>query len=165
MPKHQESFRLEVSKEYLKFSAAHFIAYPGFRERLHGHNYQVSVAVGGDLGATGYVVDFGILKKIAKRLCDRLDERVIVPADSDCLSVEKRADYIVLRYADDEFRFPAADAILLPIAHSSVEELAQYLTGELESELGAEGVDACRWIEVGVEETSGQAAIYRRDYQ
>ena len=41
----RESFRVHVTKDYLKFSAAHFIAYPGFRERLHGHNYRVSVAV------------------------------------------------------------------------------------------------------------------------
>ncbi len=160
----EESFRLQVSKDYLKFSAAHFIAYPGFRERLHGHNYRVSVGVGGELTATGYVVDFGILKKVARRLCDRLDERVLVPALSDCLTVEERDDIVVLRYEHDEFQFPAGDTLLLPIVHSSVEELAQYLTGELETELGSEGIRTCRWIEVGVEETTGQAALYRRDY-
>ena len=34
-------YRVVVQKDYLKFSAAHFIAYKGFREPLHGHNYQV----------------------------------------------------------------------------------------------------------------------------
>ena len=43
------SFRVYVSKDYLKFSAAHFTAYPGFRERLHGHNYRVA-AEGVNLG-------------------------------------------------------------------------------------------------------------------
>ena len=38
-------YRVVVEKDYLKFSAAHFIAYKGFREPLHGHNYQVSVAL------------------------------------------------------------------------------------------------------------------------
>ncbi len=43
-------YSVVVAKDYLKFAAAHFIAYPGFREPLHGHNYQVSVRVEADLG-------------------------------------------------------------------------------------------------------------------
>ena len=161
MSETRESFRVQVTKDYLKFSSAHFIAYPGFRERLHGHNYRVSVAAEGSLGAQGYVVDFGVVKKIARKLCDRLDERVLVPALSDCLTVEERGSTIVLNYEGDEFQFPAADAILLPIVHSSAEELGQYLAKELRAELEAEGIDSLRWIEVGVEESFGQAAIYR----
>ena len=42
-------FSIWVAKENLKFSAAHFIAYPGFREPLHGHNYQIGVRVEGHL--------------------------------------------------------------------------------------------------------------------
>jgi 6-pyruvoyl-tetrahydropterin synthase len=41
------NFSIHVAKENLKFSAAHFIAYPGFREPLHGHNYQVGVYLEG----------------------------------------------------------------------------------------------------------------------
>ncbi len=160
----RESFRVQVTKDYLKFSAAHFIAYPGFRERLHGHNYRVTVAAEGNLGTQGYVVDFGVVKKIARKLCDRLDERILVPARSDCLTIEHRGDTVVLRYEDDEFQFPAGDAILLPIVHSSAEELAQYLVGELESELASEGISSLRWIEVGVEESFGQAAFFRREH-
>jgi len=66
-------YRVQVFKDYLKFSAAHFIAYKGFREPLHGHNYQVSVRVDGGLGADGYVLDFGLVKQAVKRVCDRLD--------------------------------------------------------------------------------------------
>jgi len=161
MAKPEESFRVQVTKDYLKFSAAHFIAYPGFRERLHGHNYRVSLAAEGALGAQGYVIDFGVVKRIARKLCDRLDERILVPARSDCLTVEERGRNVVLRYEDDEFQFPADDAILLPIAHSSAEELGQYLAGQLKAELAAEGIDTLNWIEVGVEESFGQAAIYR----
>jgi len=45
-----QRYSVVVAKDYLKFSAAHFIAYPGFREPLHGHNYQVSVRVDAELG-------------------------------------------------------------------------------------------------------------------
>ncbi|MGD9764705.1 MAG: 6-pyruvoyl tetrahydropterin synthase family protein, partial [Candidatus Binatia bacterium] len=61
-----ESFHVHVTKDYLKFSAAHFIAYPGYRERLHGHNYRMSIGLYGQLGPQGYVVDFGIVKRVAR---------------------------------------------------------------------------------------------------
>lgn len=159
----QESFRVHVTKDYLKFSAAHFIAYPGFRERLHGHNYRVSVAVHGPLGPQGYVVDFGVVKRIARRLCGRLDEHLLIPVKSDCLTVREEGDSIVVRYEQDEFRVPRGDVLLLPIVHSSAEELAQYLAGELRRELAEEGIGGLTAIEVGVEESFGQAALFRWD--
>ena len=78
-----QRYSVVVAKDYLKFSAAHFIAYPGFREPLHGHNYQVSVRVEAELGGDGYVLDFGLVKKLALELCEELDERVLVPESSD----------------------------------------------------------------------------------
>lgn len=158
----EESFRVHVTKDYLKFSAAHFIAYPGFRERLHGHNYRVSIDLVGQLGAQGYVVDFGVVKRIARRLCERLDEHVMIPARSDCLSIREADGQVHVRYEDDDFAFPRADVVLLPIVHTSVEELAQYLASELRRELDAEGVGPLDAIEVGVEESFGQSAIFRR---
>src|SRR5512139_3551370 len=106
-----QSFRVHVTKDYLKFSAAHFIAYPGFRERLHGHNYRVSVDVEGELGPEGYVLDFGVVKQIARQTCNRLDERVLIPAQSDCLRMREDADEVVVGYEGDEFRFPRGDVV------------------------------------------------------
>jgi len=159
----RQSFRVHVTKDYLKFSAAHFIAYPGFRERLHGHNYRVSVAVHGPLGRQGYVVDFGVVKRIARRLCEQLDERVLIPASSDCLVVREEGDSVTVRYERDEFRFPRGDVLLLPIVHSSAEELAQYLADALRRELAEEGIDGLTAVEVGVEESFGQSAVFRQD--
>jgi 6-pyruvoyl-tetrahydropterin synthase len=159
----RESFKVYVTKDYLKFSAAHFIAYPGFREALHGHNYRVSVEVEGSLGPNGYVVDFGVVKKIARRVCERLNEKTIVPMQSDCVAVSEDGPQIVMRYASDEFRIPKADAALLPLVHSSAEELARYLAGELRRELRGERIDDIVAIQVGVEETTGQAAYYREE--
>ena len=115
-------YQVHVFKDYLKFSAAHFIAYKGFREPLHGHNYQVSVRVEGGLGADGYVLDFGLVKQAAKRVCERLDERVILPEKSDCLRVTPASGQVVVTYDDGAtFSFPESDAVLLPIVHSSIE--------------------------------------------
>ena len=159
----RESFRVHVTKDYLKFSAAHFIAYPGFRERLHGHNYRVAITLDGQLGPQGYVVDFGVVKRIARRLCERLDERLLIPERSDCLAIHVDETAVHVRYEQDEFRFPRADVLLLPIVHTSVEELAQYLAGELRRELDVEGIGPLDAIEVAVEESFGQRAIFRRE--
>ena len=40
-------FSVSIGKELLCFTAAHFIAFKGFREPLHGHTYQVEVKVSG----------------------------------------------------------------------------------------------------------------------
>jgi dihydroneopterin triphosphate aldolase (PTPS-III) / 6-pyruvoyltetrahydropterin synthase len=158
-----EKFSIHVAKENLKFSAAHFIAYPGFREPLHGHNYQVGVFVEGRLLKTGYVIDFGLIKRLTKEIVDRLDERTIVPRNSDCLTIEgPRNGAVRIRYEHDEFVLPAADVCLVPIVHSSAEELARYIWEELAAALKACGaLTLVTTMEISVAEGPGQSAHYR----
>jgi 6-pyruvoyltetrahydropterin/6-carboxytetrahydropterin synthase len=155
-------YRVVVEKDFLKFSAAHFIAYKGFREPLHGHNYQVSVAISGTVGSDGYVLDFGVVKRITKEVCAELDERVLVPAESDCLTVTREDASVVLVYEDGtRFVFPASDVVLLPIVHASAEELAAYVLRRLREGLRAHETRGLSEIEVGVGEAPGQAAYCR----
>ncbi len=155
-------YQVHVFKDYLKFSAAHFIAYKGFREPLHGHNYQVSVRVDGGLGADGYVLDFGLVKQAVKRVCERLDERVLIPADSDCLRIARHGSQLSVVCEDGaSFSFPQSDVVLLPIVHSSAEELARYLLAELRAELPDLEQRGVRAVEVGVAEAPGQVAWCR----
>jgi 6-pyruvoyl-tetrahydropterin synthase len=159
-------YSVVVAKDYLKFAAAHFIAYPGFREPLHGHNYQVSVKIEADLGPDGYVLDFGLVKRVAKALCEELDERVLVPERSDCLRVAAAGGAVeVTTETGEVFRFPAADVRLLPIAHSSAEEIASYLLGRLREALrGEAGGRGLAALEVGVAEAPGQVAYCREAF-
>ena len=161
-----ERYSVVVAKDYLKFAAAHFIAHPGFREPLHGHNYQVSVRVEADLGADGYVLDFGLVKRVARGLCEELDERVLVPAESDCLTVAVDDASVQVTTAEgDRFQFPRRDCVVLPIVHSSAEEIAAYLLGRLRellaAEVGGRGIAA---LEVGVAEAPGQVAYCRETW-
>ena len=62
-------YEVQVKSERFKFNAAHFVAFPGYRERLHGHNYTCSVRVFGPLSEhDGYVLDFGDVKKATRRV-------------------------------------------------------------------------------------------------
>ncbi|HXC51208.1 MAG TPA: 6-carboxytetrahydropterin synthase [Candidatus Limnocylindrales bacterium] len=158
----QSSFEVFVSKESFKFNAAHFIAYPGFRERLHGHNYRVSVRMEGPVGDDGYVVDFGDIKRATREVCATLNERVIVPMLSDVLKIEVDATEVRMTCEDGmRFSFPLGDCVLLDIRHSSAEELAAFLGERLKSELPILARRGVRVLEVGVAEAPGQEARFR----
>jgi 6-pyruvoyl-tetrahydropterin synthase len=157
-------FSIHVAKENLKFSAAHFIAYPGFREPLHGHNYQVGIKVEGRLASTGYVLDFGLIKKLTRQIVERLDEHTIIPSQSDCLEIRQQDGQVTVAYENDRFVFPASDVALLPIMHSSAEELARFIWTELHCELTRrDALGDVSAMEVSVAEGPGQAAIYRQE--
>lgn len=154
----------------IQFAAAHFVAFHGFRERLHGHNYSVSVRLGSEkLGADGYVVDFGDVKKAARALCRTLKERTLVPTLSDVLSIkhfqnDNGQEHIQVSCEDGaQYTFPVEDCALLPIVHSTAEELSEYFWTQLNSQIGTflqeRGVT---WLEVGVHERPGQGAAFRR---
>src|SRR4029453_362114 len=121
---------------------------------------QVAGRVGAPLAADGYVIDFCLVKRVAEGLCAELAERTLVPMRSDCLTIETPAGSVRMTTADGgRFEFPVADCALLPIVHSSAEELAAYLLGRLRGALAAavEGRDI-RAIAVGVAEAPGQMA-------
>jgi dihydroneopterin triphosphate aldolase (PTPS-III) / 6-pyruvoyltetrahydropterin synthase len=158
------SYEVFVSKDSFKFNAAHFIAYRGFRERLHGHNYRVSVRVEGPVGADGYVVDFGDIKRAARAVCSELNERVIVPMQSDVLAIEHGGGQVALVCEDGtRFAFPEADCALLQIRHSSAEELAAFICLRLRAELPVLRERGVATLEVGVAEAPNQEARYRID--
>jgi 6-pyruvoyltetrahydropterin/6-carboxytetrahydropterin synthase len=158
----RERYEVFVSKDSFKFNAAHFVAYRGFRERLHGHNYRVAVRIEGRLGADGYVVDFGDIKRAAREICAEINERVIVPARSDCLMIETRDGETSLVCEDGaRFRFPASDCVMLPIVHSSAEELAAYVCRELVARLDVLAARQVLAVEVAVAEAPLQEARYR----
>jgi 6-pyruvoyltetrahydropterin/6-carboxytetrahydropterin synthase len=156
------SFEVFVSKESFKFNAAHFIAYRGFRERLHGHNYRVSVRMEGPLGDDGYVVDFGDIKRAAREVCERLNERVIVPMLSDVITIRVEAGQVHLTCEDGtRFSFPEADCVLLDIKHSSAEELATFLGEQLRAALPVLTARGTTTLEVGVAEAPNQEARFK----
>jgi len=158
-------FSVSIGKEYLRFTAAHFIAFRGFREPLHGHTYQVKVTVSGPVEADGYVVDFLVLKKIAEEECAQLHFRTLLPRQSDCLQIQESATQVTVQCEDDtSFVFPRQDVYLLPIVHSSSEEIARYLLSRLRERLKEARGNTIQTIEVMVEDIPGQEAVCREEF-
>lgn len=158
-----------VALDNLKFSAAHFVAFRGFRENLHGHNYTVGLRAGGpDLQDDGYLTDFGDFKKVARLACRELNSRTLVPVRSDVLQISRVGEggnQVQIKCEDGAMIcLPLVDCALVPITHSTAEELAEHLWWDmLESrKLGVLLLDrGVQWFEVSVSERPGQTAKYR----
>jgi len=156
------TFTIEVAKDYFNFASAHFLIFAnGKREPLHGHNYQVSVKMEGELDRAGVVLDFISFKPLVKRICDSLDHRTMIQGNSPELSVQRRAKEIEVRYKAQKIILPKSDVILLPLLNTSTELLAEHVAKLIRRQVKANFRGAkIRVIEVGVEEARGQRGIY-----
>jgi len=158
------TFSIRIEKDYIGFCAAHFITYDSdLCEALHGHNFTVKLNLEGSVDENYYVLDFIKTKKILKRICDELDHRVLLPAESKLVKVEQQEEGISASYQNRRFLFPYEDVVLLPIPNVTSEMLAYYVCERMKEELAGLGVDHLSTIEVEVKESPGQGAIYREE--
>ncbi|HZB94613.1 MAG TPA: hypothetical protein VE268_01515, partial [Herpetosiphonaceae bacterium] len=68
---------------------------------------------------------------------------------------------ITARYKDRYYSFPRQDVVLVPIPNTTAEMLAQYLCGRARAGLAEQGTVNLTAIEIEVEESAGQSAVYR----
>ena len=165
-------FEVFLSKESFKFNAAHFVAYRGFRERLHGHNYRMSIRLIGNrtISSDGYLIDFGCVKKAAKDVCKEMNEHFLCPMHSDVIDIkisevdENKNGSIQLKCEDgSQFLFPKQDCLMLPIVHATTEELSIYLWGKMIDKLdvGFLREQDIHVMEVTISEAPGQESVFR----
>jgi 6-pyruvoyltetrahydropterin/6-carboxytetrahydropterin synthase len=159
-------FSIEVAKDYFNFAAAHFLIFAnGRREALHGHNYQVAVRVDGELDRAGVVLDFITFKPLVKRVCDDLDHRTLIQSQSPLLKVQKKNDAVLIHYRKQKILLPKHDVILLPLANTSTELLAEYIAKQIQLKVRRQFPQATvRYLEVAVEEARSQRAIFRDEF-
>ncbi len=150
--------RVRVSQDNLVFCAGHFMIFPNGSEPLHGHNYRVTVALEGEL-RDDMVMDFVALKRLVKALVDELDHRTLLPARHPRLRLTIREDQVEAAIDSKRYVLPLEDVRILPIPNTSAEWLARYLAGQLRGRLPSEL--RLHVLEVEVEESFGQSAIYR----
>lgn len=158
------SYRIHVSRDNLMFAAGHFVSYDGdLVEPLHGHNYRMGVTVEGALGGNAYVFNFVTLKRLMKQVSDELDHRMLLPRDNPLIVVEAQPDGgVLVRVGARWYRFPQEDVLILPVSNTTAEQLAQYCASRIRDLILARADAALLTvIEVSIEETFGQEAIYR----
>lgn len=158
----RESWSISIHKDYLKFSAAHFLIFPdGSAERLHGHNYKVFVDLQTELDEHGLVVNFKEIKPLIRRLCDELDEHLLLPGEHPVLTATRTGEHFEVRYRERRYLIPADEVIVLPIRNTSAENLAAWFGRTLRERLATvwPALRVQRLV-VGVEETPGQRGVW-----
>ena len=162
MPNPRESWSISIEKDYLKFSAAHFLIFPdGTAERLHGHNYKVFVDLHTALDEHGLVVNFKEIKPLVRQLCDELDEHLLIPGEHPVLTAEVQGEHYEIRYRERFYLVPREEVIVLPIGNSSAENLAAWFGRTLRERMRGTWPDlVVRELSVGVEETPGQRGVW-----
>ena len=154
------AFSVTFFKDRQKFSAAHFTIFAdGGVERLHGHNYAVTVACHGTALEGGLLFPFHHVKPVVAELCDAWDERVLLPTEADWVTLAQRGGQCEVRLAtplcSKFYSLPAEDVCLLPCNNISSENLALLFADELAARLAGK-VSNLTEIEVAIGESAGQ---------
>lgn len=119
---------IEITKEDIKFSVAHFTIFNATeRERLHGHNYAVHLAVTAPVGDDGICFSYKDIKTRLRDLCERLDEYTLLPQLSPHLRIEEDEEFFIAWFNGEKIPLRKSDTLLLPIRNSTVEEFARYV--------------------------------------
>lgn len=144
----------------LRFSAAHFLPTHDKCQRLHGHDYSVSVEIEGN-ESKGFVVDFLLVEKILREILDRLDHRVLLPNQSERLEWHTSGNNTEISYNGFLVSIPTIFVCALPVDSTSSEELSDYLAGELLEKLKEE--ENVKSIQLCLYEGPGRGACATRE--
>lgn len=151
---------VSLEKDNLVFSAAHFITFNGnVCEQLHGHNYRVKCKVFGPLDENGYVIDFIALRDTLMEIVATLDHRMLLPTKHPTIKVVTEGEEIVVRFEKKRWVFPVEDCVLLDIANTTAELLANHIGKVLIDRLRSKVSTDIDRIEVAVDENRGQWAV------
>ena len=153
---------LYIDKEAHKFSAAHYTIFSATeRERLHGHNYSVSAKIVAPMGDNGFAADYNVYKKRIARLCDELDEYMLLAGDSPYQDISEQGANYRVNFAGEEMWFLRSDTLVLPLRNATVEEFSHYLLQRL---LQASAGEELHEVQVCVASGPGQkgCAVWHR---
>lgn len=148
---------IEISKEDLKFSAAHFTIFSATeRERLHGHNFRVALELTAEVGDNGMCFSYAEIKSRLRKLCAQLDEYLILPEQSPHLQLIETSDCYIATFAGEEMSFLKSDTRLLPIRNTTIEEFSRYLLDRLLEDQAFMSDNAVRQLVMKVSSGAGQ---------
>lgn len=155
-------FKIRLAKENFKFSASHFTIFSETEaERLHGHNYYVTMTLVFDdwVEKTSMTADFSRIKEPVRVLCENLDEKILIAEKSEHLKTKKEDEGIWVFFDKKKYFFPLSETLLLPLTNITCEALAFYLSTHLKGQFAS--LPQIRFFETEVTETRGQSASYR----
>lgn len=153
--------QVSVEVSGIDFAAAHFVSEGGKCERLHGHNYHVTVTVHGRINPLGMVIDFRILKQHVRKLCAQWDHMVLLPAKSNLIKVSKKGKQTQVTALDGTYSFPSKDVKVLNVIETTAEELARILCEALADRLARDNSNLTQVIVSLAESPKARATVTR----
>lgn len=159
-------YRVRLKKAVHVFCAGHFITLTDtLCEPVHGHNWRVAVEIDGAPDAHGMVVDFILLRDLLSAVTARLDHRMLLPGRNPLLAVAatrgpEGQDECTVRFGDRRWVFPADECVVLPVANTTAEWIAEWIGREIVAGLGAAGKPPQGRLLVAVDECEGQEGVW-----
>ena len=154
--------RILIARAEHKFSCAHMTVFPdGTKERLHGHNYTVSIAIEVDRIDLPSMIPFSPIKAAVGELCRSWKERVLLAAHNPHFAIIHDSHELEITLCGERYVFPRGDVLLLPIDNISVEALASHAADLLLDALVLPPTVVA--VEVTVQESPGQGSTCHID--
>jgi 6-pyruvoyltetrahydropterin/6-carboxytetrahydropterin synthase len=156
--------RIVIAREQYKVSCAHMTVFAdGTKERLHGHNYSIAIALELESIAFADMVPFAPIKAALAALCVAWKEHVLVATQNPHFTLVRDDSELEFRLCGDRYVLPRGDALLLPLDNISVEALSKHIAELLRDQLATAVAPHARSLEVTVEESPGQGATTTLD--
>jgi len=149
---------VEIHKDEISFSAGHFTIFSATeREDLHGHNYNVSMALQTVLSTDGLSFDYRFYKTKLLALAKQLDRRFLLPAHSRYLKIEETNNQWLAHFGEECIPFLKRDALILPISNATIEELSYWFLQQLVEDQNQLTEHGIRTITIKVYNGPGQS--------
>ncbi|MEJ2058921.1 MAG: 6-carboxytetrahydropterin synthase [Gammaproteobacteria bacterium] len=160
----EPKFAVSIDPGRLHFNAAHFITFNNTCENLHGHNFHARIEAFGKNNQDGYVLDFVQVTELAAKICASLNDKVLLPGQSNVVSVKREDDRIHVESYGQRFTLPLGNCAVLPVNNTTAEQLAGYICEQLLNDLQADGgLAGVTTLKVAVEEADRQWGICQRE--
>ncbi|MCP5158323.1 MAG: 6-carboxytetrahydropterin synthase [Gammaproteobacteria bacterium] len=160
------NWMIHIRKDTLKFAAAHMTVFPdGSKEHLHGHNYQVELAVELTEPALPQMLSYEVFKQALRTVCAEWDEKLLIAGNNPWLEIlpAESSEY-AFRLCGKRYVLPVDEVVVLAIDNVTAENLAQALFERFWAELTHDR--SVRWRErivaasLRIDESPGQGATY-----
>ena len=123
---------IEMAKENMQFTAGHVTIFSATeRERMHGHQYSVYIALTAIIKHNGMAFDYRYYKKKVAALCEILNQRFLMPQYSPYMTMEEDETYYYFTFNHKKMVLLKEDVTVLPLANITTEELSRWFVLEL----------------------------------
>jgi 6-pyruvoyltetrahydropterin/6-carboxytetrahydropterin synthase len=145
------------------FSASHFLVGFDKCDRLHGHNYSVTVHLKYNKVDLTTSIDFRTINAVIKHEVKLLDQKILLPKKSSKIQIHstlegKNWQVIV---DDKKYSFPKQDVLIInKIEQTTTENLAFYLHQKLRTWLRQNHPNLVSILGVEIAENPGNQAKY-----